>query len=334
MIKIPYTFKIVLPVIGWGFLCTFFSYTLVMTVVNLKGQAWQYLVYGAPLFATVLGLFFILRYGFGLFYGKEVKTINKNINKGIENVSLKEVKETLKSLVDFCKNLYLFSSAAGLTFVAFAVLVVSLNQGTVGDYVIVLISSLTGLFFFSSFSLFFSQQVVFPIIKKCRELLLRGKEDVEDIILSSIKSKFYSLFLFPFFAVLVVMICVYPIDYKTIILALIGLAMALIIGRVLFVYVYRSFSEIEKFSRSMDDKKNVFVVGSLDKEFVDLAHNFSKLSQEFDSLKKQSDKSKREMGKRVEELEKFFDLTVERENKMVELKKEINKLKNVQENNP
>lgn len=327
MIKIPYTFKIVLPVIGWGFLCGFFSYTLVMTVVDLKGQAWQYLVYGVPLYALALGLFLILRYGFGLFYGKEVKTINKNINNGIENVSLKEVKETLRSLVDFCKNLHLFSFAGGLTFVAFAVLIVSLNQGTMQDFIIVLIASLIGLFFFSSFSLFFSQQVVFPTIKKCRELLLRSKEDTEDIILSSIKSKFFSLFVFPFFAVLVVMICVYPIDYKTIILALIGLLMALIIGRVLYVYVYRSFSEIEKFSRTMNDKKNAFVVGSLDKEFVDLAHNFSKLSQEFDSLKKQSDKSKKEMSKRLEELEKFFDLAVERENKMVELKKEINKLK-------
>jgi len=120
------------------------------------------------------------------------------------------------------------------------------------------------------------------------------------------------------------MVCVYPIDYKTIVLALIGLAMALIIGRVLYVYVYRSFSEIDKFGRALDkDEKSVFVVGSLDKEFVDLGNNFSKLSEELYLLKKDSEESKKELQKRVTELEKFFNLTVERELKMVELKKKL-----------
>jgi hypothetical protein len=39
------------------------------------------------------------------------------------------------------------------------------------------------------------------------------------------------------------------------------------------------------------------------------------------------EKSQEEMGKRVKELEKFFELTVNREVKMVELKKELKKIK-------
>jgi phage-related minor tail protein len=120
------------------------------------------------------------------------------------------------------------------------------------------------------------------------------------------------------------MICVYPVDYKTIILALIGVIMALIVGRVFYSYIYRSFSEIERFGRKANAN---FIIGSLDKEFVELASNFSKLSQEMNLLKKQSDKTEKEMKKRMEELEKFFDLTIDRENKMVDLKKEITKLK-------
>jgi methyl-accepting chemotaxis protein len=328
MIKIPYTFKIVLPVIGWGFLCSFFAYTLILTVVNINGN---FLIYRAPIYFFLFALFLLLRYGLGMFYEKEVKVINKNIDSDLkEELSLKEVKETLKSLVNFCKNLYLFSFAGGLILVAGATLGISLNYGTLQEFIIVLISGLTGLFFFASFSLFFSQQVIFQIIKKCREILSRSGENTDDIILSSIKSKFYFLFIFPFFAVLIVVVCVYPIDYKTIILAIIGLVMSLIIGRVLYVYVYRSFSEIERFSGTINKKdKSVFVVGSLDKEFVDLANNFNKLSFELSSLKKDSEKSKKEMEKRVEELEKFFKLTIDRETKMVELKKEIKKLKNV-----
>lgn len=328
MIKIPYTFKVILPVIGWGLLCSFFSYTLSLTIVE---SSIKFLIYGAPLYLIFLGLIFIVRYGYGSF-SKEAKLINKNIDsKGVlkEKLSDEDTRNVLESLVAYCKELYMFSFSAGLSFVAFTVLIISFDKGTLEEFLIILISSLIGLFFFSSFSLFFSQQAVFPVVKKCREVLFKSKENSKNIVLSSIKSKFYFLFFFPFISVLIVIISVYPVNYSTIILALTGLTMALIIGRVLYVYVYRSFSEIEKFSRVSGDKDNIFVVGSLDKEFVDLANNFSKISQELDSLKKESEKSKKEMTKKMEELERFFDLTVDRENKMVELKKELEKLKNV-----
>jgi len=55
-------------------------------------------------------------------------------------------------------------------------------------------------------------------------------------------------------------------------------------------------------------------------------------SEEIYYSRKDSEKSKVELEKRVQELEKFFELTLNREIKMVELKKEVNKLKgNVQE---
>ena len=328
MIKIPYTLKIILPVIGWGFLCSFFSYTLILTAGNLGNTpAWNFFLIGTPVCLSVLALFFFLRYGFGLFYAKEVATINKNVSNGRKlnpDLSKEEIKETLKALVSFCRNVYLFSFASGLIVVAFAVLGISLQGGNWPAFLVVLVSGLTGLFFFVPFSLFFSQHVVFPLVKESRELLFRRREFAEDIALSSLKSKFYFLFLFPFFAVLVVMVCIYPIDYKTIVLALIGLAMALIIGRILYVYLYRSFSEVDKFSRALDmDGKNIFVVGSLDKEFVDLGNNFSKLSEKLYLLKKETEESRDELQKRVTELERFFSLTVDRELKMKELKKKL-----------
>jgi MFS family permease len=327
-LRTPYTLKVILPVIGWGFLCSFFSYTLILTVGSLGSTpANDFFFAATPLFLLVLAVFFFLRYGFGLFYAKEVGIINKNVSNGRKlnpDLSKEEIKETLRSLVSFCRNVYLFSFASGLLVLAFSTLGISLKGGGWSGLILVLISGLTGLFFFVPFSLFFSQHVVFPLVKESRELLFRRRESVEDIILSSVKSKFFFLFLFPFFAVLVVMVCVYPIDYKTIVLALIGLAMALIIGRVLYVYVYRSFSEMDRFSRALDrEEKSVFAVGSLDKEFVDLGNNFNKLSEELFLIKKDSEESKRELQKRVAELEKFFNLTVERELKMVELKKKL-----------
>ena len=47
-------------------------------------------------------------------------------------------------------------------------------------------------------------------------------------------------------------------------------------------------------------------------------------------MKKQgtiSKKKEKELNKRVKDLEKFYRLTIDRENKMIELKKEIKELK-------
>ena len=165
------------------------------------------------------------------------------------------------------------------------------------------------------------------------EILIEREEEVENVELSGIDSKFYFLFLFPLFTVLIVLICILPTRINIIILSLIGLVMTFIINRVLFVYISNSFKEIESFTKELPKgERAVFATGSLDREFVNLAHSMSKASENIYSSRVESETSKKEMEKRVQELEKFFNLTVNREIKMVELKKEINNIKgNVQE---
>ncbi len=72
-------------------------------------------------------------------------------------------------------------------------------------------------------------------------------------------------------------------------------------------------------------ERAVFITGSLDKEIVSLSEALNKASEQIYSSKKELEKSKEDMAKRVEELEKFFKLTVNRELKMIELKKELKK---------
>jgi chromosome segregation ATPase len=95
-----------------------------------------------------------------------------------------------------------------------------------------------------------------------------------------------------------------------------------------------SLRELERFANELPrGERTVFATGSLDKEIVNLAENLNSASEEIHSSQKKLGKSQEEMEKRVKELEKFFELTINREVKMIELKKEINKLKgNVQEN--
>jgi signal transduction histidine kinase len=116
--------------------------------------------------------------------------------------------------------------------------------------------------------------------------------------------------------------------FNVIILSLIGLTMTFIIDRVLFVYLSNSLVEMERFADELPKgEKAVFATGSLDKELVSLAKNLNDASEEIHSSQQELEKSQEEMRKRVDELEKFFELTVNREIKMVELKKELGKLK-------
>jgi len=100
MIKIPYTLKIILPVIRLGAsLQFFFRIPLFFTAGSLSGPAQMFFLWGTPFCLLFLGLFFFLRYGLGLFYGNEVEIINKNVSNDQKlnfDLSKEEIKETLK----------------------------------------------------------------------------------------------------------------------------------------------------------------------------------------------------------------------------------------------
>jgi uncharacterized protein Yka (UPF0111/DUF47 family) len=95
----------------------------------------------------------------------------------------------------------------------------------------------------------------------------------------------------------------------------------------LFVYLANALNELEGFAKELPvGERAVFVTGSLDKEIVNLSEALNKASEQIYLSKKELEESKEEMAKRVAELEKFFKLTVNRELKMIELKKCIKKL--------
>jgi len=70
-------------------------------------------------------------------------------------------------------------------------------------------------------------------------------------------------------------------------------------------------------------KEDIFAIGSIDKEFVELMDSLNAAGEKVWSLKQESDLARKNMEEKVKELEKFFDLTINREIKMVELKKEL-----------
>jgi uncharacterized protein Yka (UPF0111/DUF47 family) len=109
-------------------------------------------------------------------------------------------------------------------------------------------------------------------------------------------------------------------------LCFVALLMTFIIDKTLFSYISNSLNELQGFAKELPvGERAVFITGSLDKEIVSLSESLNKASEQIYSSKKELERSKEDMAKRVEELEKFFKLTVNRELKMIELKKELKK---------
>jgi hypothetical protein len=336
-IKIPYTLKLLAPIIGWGLLCGAFSYVLILTVAPFNQEgAKQAFILTSPIYFFLLAFLSVLRYGgAGFLSGDDISLINKNvINNNINhNIPIEEVKRTFGSLVFLCRTILVNVVASGMSVLVLITSTAWISQASWLDILVIIVGGLIAIFFLSAFATFFCQMMMFSVIKDCRRILIEREEEVENVELSGIDSKFYFLFLFPLFTVLIVLICILPTRINIIILSLIGLVMTFIINRVLFVYISNSFKEIESFTKELPKgERAVFATGSLDREFVNLAHSMSKASENIYSSRVESETSKKEMEKRVQELEKFFNLTVNREIKMVELKKEINNIKgNVQE---
>lgn len=336
-IKCPYTLKLLFPIIGWSLLCATFAYVFILSVAHFEEPAAKRAFeISGPLFTLLFCFLAALRYGgMGFWSGEEVRLINRNVSeKGIvSRLTIAEIKETFRSLGFICRSTLINVLASGLSVLVLLVLTEWINMASNFDLMITVVGGVIAVFFACAFATFFCQQAMFPVVKDCRRILFEKGERPQEKDLSGISFKFYFLFFLPLFTVLIVLVASFPMKLDVVILSLIGLTMTFIIDRVLFAYLSNSLAEMDRFANELPKgEKALFATGSLDKEIVNLADNLNEASEEIYSSQGELEKSQKEMKKRVEELEKFFELTINREIKMVELKKELAKSKgNVQE---
>lgn len=329
--KIPYTLKIILPIVGWVALCVFFAFVLITTTAKLDvGSSRQFFFIFSGLLLIALAALTLVRMSDFKFNSNEIRTINKNITDGNLNpgLSVEETKETFYYLVHFCRNNFTTIIWSGL--VATAVIGAAMRffeKVSDSDVLIILGGGVVATVLSAVFASFYSELATFMAVKASRKKIIEAESAVPDINFDSISSKFYFLFLFPIVTTIVVLICIFPFSLNVAILSLAGMAMVLIIDRVLFLYIARSFFEAEGFIKGIaKGEHSIFATGSVDKEFVNLISGLNSAGEHSLKLQKESDIAKKEMEQRVAELEKFFDLTVNRELKMVELKSKLEKL--------
>lgn len=329
-ISFPYTLNILLPIIGWSVLCSAFSYFLILSLATFELESTKNtFLYAFPILVVIFAFLGTIRYGGVKFlFGEEIKTINEGISSSGDFLvfGTDAVKKIFTSLVYISRSTTINIFAGGLSVLVLIILALWVNQASSFDLMIVVVGGVIAIFFSCAFATFFCQQAMFGAVKECRKILIERGEDIEDVILSSIAPKFYFLFFLPFFTILIVLLFIPSFSFNAAMLCFIALLMTFIIDKVLFSYISNSLNELQGFAKELPvGERAVFTTGSLDKEIVSLSEALNKASEQIYSSKKELEKSKEDMVKRVEELEKFFNLTVNRELKMIELKKELKK---------
>lgn len=337
--KVPYTIDIILSILGWAGLSAALGYFLILSQADFTTTGTKDIfVFTFPLYVILVAFLTSIEYGSLRFFGikvkerrRELRVLNDNIKNRhiLSNLSTKTLKEIFYALAERPRDWFKAVEAAGLV-VFLTLLTEWLVSGTTTNLFIILASGLISIFLLVMFANFFAERFIFPTLKECRELLAKRGEKIKEPYskFNNFRTKLNLLLLIPIIIVLVILIFIAPFNLETIIFSLIGLGMATIISRVLSFSIYQAFLGIRNFAKELPkEEKTLFSTGSLDTEIIDLSEDLNKAANEVYSVRTEIEKSKTVLQERVNELERFYKLTVGRELKMVELKKQIQELK-------
>jgi len=364
--KVPYTVAIAISTFGWSILCAAFGYFLILSYVNFEATGTRTIfIFSFPIYVIISGLLFTIRYGGLRFFGikekrRELRVLNDNVKAGniSSNLTTKTLKEIFNSIIGRPRDVFPVGAEHGGMVIFLALLTEWLASGQTTNLFFILVSGLITLFLVIAFNVFFAQRFIFSALKQCRELLLKRGEKIKEprFGFNSLRVKFNLFLLIPIVVVLTILSFVFTFNLNIIIFAFLGLVMAIIISRLLASSIYEAFLGIKNFAKELPTKKRtLFSTGSLDTEIIDLSEGLNKAADEVytareeleeakatlevkvkvrtkelevltKSLEKEVNQRTKELQKRVDELERFHKLTVGRELKMIELKKEIKKL--------
>ena len=357
--RVPYTLAVVIPNTFWAVFAAIFGFFLVLARADFEATGTgNIFLYSLSLLVVIATSLVFLEFGFLRFFGikrwerKEVRVINDSILNGhlrpdLSNQTLSEVYAALEKIYKlFLKRNVQYTNGV----VIISALIETLASDQLKNVPIILIGGFiaVAISFICTVPLY--ELLFSPLRRECKILLdEKGIAFEENPFLSlKIKSTFFIILTFLALGILLMLIPSLNLIYIGFFILTIFITGVL--STLVFESIYKALIEIEESTKDLrEGKKTSFLSGSLDKEIIRLSKNLDlaataiydfqktletrvkartkqleELSQSLDQKVKQRTK---ELQERVDALERFRKLTVDREIKMVELKKEIEKVK-------
>ncbi|MCD6177836.1 hypothetical protein J7K03_01055 [bacterium] len=340
-------FKYFLPRIEiWAFLCGLFGFFFILAHADFESPdvekififLWLYYLLCSELFRVLFnGGARLLKLKMEQKNARIINSyiVNGHIDPSLTNQQLEELfcvlkKEPITNLIN--------SLIYGGAVIVLTTLTMAFLKTSRFNLIVIVVGGLIYLAFVALFSIF-SVEAFFinDLLRECRKILSkRGIKPREEMELFSLENRFH-YFIFLLFLITIILLSFVPpsqLSLFLITLSCLAFVMIAIIGRMLFSSIYSVFEEIKEFvARLPQEKKAQYFTGSSYKEVLALSKDLNRSAEEIFRARERERKTKKELEEKVEELNKWFKLTVGRELKMIELKKEIERLKKEKKNN-
>lgn len=364
--KIPYCVAFVVPGLIWASLGVIFGAIIILTKVTFNNNAKEIFILTLSL-SVILAMFFTL-VEFGLsrkFGNKNTKMINDNVIGGKIRKDISN--ENLLSLYYSLDKAYNLLSRRNWHWTLTVAIVVALadyfNSFSLSNFFIILITGLIVAFITAVYNITVAgEELLSPLRKECKEALESRKLLYEVRPTTNFRKK---LGLFTSLVILLpslIFFIFHPPTLNLIIIFFIGFTMIILVSRTLFLNFYQALNQIQLFAENLGrGKKTVFYSGSADQEIFSLekslnqtAENINKYQTNLEEVKtvleikvkartkeledltigleKGVQERTKKLQEKINELERFQKLTVARELKMIELKKELKKIKKSRKN--
>lgn len=342
-LKVSYLVSVIFPTGLWALLCGAFGAFLILSRANFEATGTRMIfIITFPINMALTVLLAFLEYGGLRIIGvrkekKDIQILNDNIIEGKLTLGLptETVKRIFYSLIERPKDALRIGFKYGFLIIFLTLSVEWLVSRKITNFPIILVSGTFSYVLVALFGSFFAERSIYPVIKQCREILINRGEKIKEPQLKDLRSKFNYFLLLPLLIVASILTFIPSVNLNIIVFSGLGLIMAVTVNQVISSSICEAFLEVEGFARELPKgKKITFSTGSLNKEIISMSESVNKASNEIyisrketEKRTKELEKSYQEIKKRKDELERFYNLTVGRELKMVELKKEIQELK-------
>lgn len=366
MKKLPFSMAADFSGMAWVYCSVIFGLILILTKnhFEITGTRNIFLlsfltgVFIATLISSISsGLFRI--FGKTIGENRYLKTLNDNIIQGkvssqISNDALLDTYYALDKIIVFLTRLTLVLASAvvlgsALTEYLYAKSFINTPIILGGGFIAMLVTLV--------FNTNFASDIMVPFRKQCKALLFARNISFEERPSTNLKTKLNLFILLLIFILLTIFLLDTPIKLSVFLISSIGLILIIFIVNSVFTPFQQALKEIEEAAQRLErGESTVFFSGSKDEEIISLSKSLNTTAQNIKNYREELKEAKealeikvrartreleelargldekvqertKELQKRIDELEKFYKLTIGRELRMAELKKEIKELK-------